>query len=201
MSVTLAPVPLSTLVTWLSTQHRSDFAQSLVRYYRRNGRLSERQEAAAQNMYAKAHPVQVDPEIVGEACANDCHDYCDHGNEDEGRMVAAEIAATEPMTPGFYMIETTVYKVKRSQAGNLYAVRRTETGWEYAPGAIRNLTVAHKITPEVAAEHGIATGICIFCNAELDDADGLGKRVGVGPVCCRKHLGMTQRQLAERLGV
>ena len=43
--------------------------------------------------------------------------------------------------------------------------------------------------------------MCIFCNAELDDKDGLGVRVGVGPVCAKKHLGMTQRQLVARLGI
>ena len=37
--------------------------------------------------------------------------------------------------------------------------------------------------------------------AELDDREGLGRVVGVGPVCSKKHLGLTQRQLAERLGI
>lgn len=101
---------------------------------------------------------------------------------------------------GFFMKDGTVYKVKRSQAGNLYVMKRLGDGsWEYVNGGMRILCEDDRITPEQAAQHGLAFGICIFCNAELDDQDGLGKAVGVGPVCCRKHLGMTQRQLAERL--
>ena len=50
-------------------------------------------------------------------------------------------------------------------------------------------------------EYGVRTGVCLFCSAELDDKDGYGHRVGVGPVCAKKHLGKTQKQLAEELGV
>lgn len=116
----------------------------------------------------------------------------------------ATATATQPRITdtGFFMKDGEVYKVKRSQAGNLYVMKRLGDGsWEYVNGGMRMLSEDDRISPEMAAQHGLAFGICIFCNAELDDADGLGKRVGVGPVCCRKHLGMTQRQMAERLGL
>lgn len=188
-------VALTDLINWLRTRTRSGFAQSLVRYYDRNGRLTDNQARAARGMYSEAHPVQAVPEVD-----------CDRDNEPEAYLAARDRAEAEavipaPVTPGFYLIDGEVWKAKYSATGNIYAMRRTAEGWEYVRGGVRRLTADHRITPEVAAEHGVRTGICIFCNAELDDADGLGKRVGVGPVCCRKHLGMTQRQLAERLGV
>lgn len=199
-----ATITTETLVAWLSTRTRSGFAQSLVTYYRRNGRLTPNQERVARGMYDDAHQVSEMPaEVVGEACGNGDHSHCDHGNEDEARAANMEMAATPaPLVPGFYLLDGVLYRARYSQAGRLYAMRRgSEGGWEYERGAIMRLTADHKVTPEIAAEHGLRTGICLFCNAELDDRDGLGKRVGVGPVCCRKHLNMTQRQLAERLGV
>lgn len=200
MEGTLTTLP--NLIDFLRTRTRSGFAQSLVRYYERNGRLTPAQEAAARGMYEQAMYGDAARTAVTTVLHDTCGDTCDHGNEDEARMVADEMAAADTVTePGFYLLGEQVYKVKRSQAGHLYAMLRVPGGWEYQRGAITRLTATHKVTPEVAAQYGAATGICIFCNAELDDADGLGKRVGVGPVCCRRHLGMTQRQLAARLGV
>lgn len=201
---TITQATITEVADWLATQHRSDFAQSVARYFRRNGRMSPAQEAAARRMYDRAHPAVVAPEIVGEACGNGVHDYCDHGNDDEARAVNAEIAADRAeVGVGFYCKGGIVYKAKRSQRGHIYMMQRTEAGeWVYVGSPQRaGIVATDKVTPEFAAAHGVATGICIFCNAELDDRDGLGARVGVGPVCCRNHLGMTQRQLAERLGV
>lgn len=171
---------LPELIDFLRTRTRSGFAQSLVRYYDRNGRLTENQERAARGMMAEANR--------------------DHGNDDEARMANEQAVAVEPVTPGFYLVNGELWKAKYSSTGNLYAVKRTETGWEYVRGGVRRLSADLRVTPEQAAEHGLRTGICLFCNAELDDRDGLGKIVGVGPVCARKHLGMTQRQLADRIG-
>ena len=113
----------------------------------------------------------------------------------------AEKPADSVTEAGFYLSGNLIYKVKVSEQGNLYAMRRDENGWVYERGAINALRATEKVTPEVAMEYGVRTGICLFCNAELDDKDGYGHRVGVGPVCAKKHLGMTQKQLAERLGV
>lgn len=169
-----AELTTADLATWLAEQTWSDFAQSLAAYYNRKGTLSDKQEASARSMYAKM------------------------------AAKAAKAITTEPVATeiGFYMMADTVYRVKQSKSGNLYAMRRTGGEWVYAgaPGRI-GLLAAHAITPEVAAQYGADTGVCIFCNAELDDREGLGRIVGVGPVCSKKHLGLTQRQLAERLGI
>lgn len=111
--------------------------------------------------------------------------------------------AADPVTePGMYLSDGRVWAVVRARAGHLYAkVRDADGGWTYASGGLRRLSAADRITAEQAHEHGARTGICIFCNAELDDADGLGVRVGVGPKCAPKHLGLTQRQLAKHLGI
>ena len=161
------------LVTWLGQQTWSDFAQSLATYAARKGGLTAAQEASARSMYAKM-----------------------------AAKVAAKVTAPAVTEVGFYLADDVVYKVVESKSGNLYAKRRVDGAWTYAgaPGRV-GLTPDHKVTPEVAAAYGAATGICMFCNAELDDREGLGRVVGVGPVCSRKHLGLTQRQLAERLGV
>lgn len=173
--MTTAELTTDALATWLSEQTWSDFAQSLANHYNRKGALSEKQEASARSMYAK---------------------------------MAAKAAATITTEPtasalGFYLMGQVVYRVKQSKTGNLYAMRRTSGGeWVYAGAPARiGLMATSVITPEVAAQYGADTGICIFCNAELDDREGLGRIVGVGPVCSKKHLGLTQRQLAERLGV
>jgi soluble lytic murein transglycosylase-like protein len=178
-TATLAPVAddVRDLADWLAEQSWSEFAQSLATYHRRHGRLSPAQIAAGERMRAK---------VLARAAAAPVAD-----------------APADPVTEvGFYLVAGRVWKVKRSQAGRLYAVVRTPEGdWDYEANAIRNIAAADKINPAQAAEFGLRTGICIFCNAELDDRDGLGQRVGVGPVCSRKHLGMTQRQLAAHLGV
>lgn len=169
--MTAATIDLTDLITWLRTQ-RGDFPASLVRYYDRHGTLTDRQAEAAQRM--------------------------------RDRAAAPAEAPANPITDtGFFMKDGIVYKVKRARAsGNLYVMKRLADGsWEYVRGGLRLISDDDRISPEVAAQHGLAFGICIFCNAELDDADGLGKRVGVGPVCARKHLGMTQRQMADRLGL
>ena len=188
MTTTTNAPTLAQVITWLATQTRSDFAVSLTNYYRRNGRLSPAQEAAAVNMYMRANPAdngQNDPEIR-------------QGNLEVAAMIAAEIAA---VTVGFYLQNGNVYKVRRSQAGYLYAMVRSVDGWDMARGMMRVLKATDKIDAQQAVKFGLTTGICIFCNAELDDNDGLGKRCGVGPVCSRKYLDMTQRQLIAALGL
>lgn len=161
------------LVAWLGQQNWSEFAQSLAAYAARKGSLTAAQEASARSMYAKM-----------------------------AAKAAATVTAPAVTDTGFYLAADVVYKVVRSKTGNLYAKRRVAGAWDYAgaPGRL-GITPDHKVTPEIAAAYGAATGICMFCNAELDDREGLGRVVGVGPVCSKKHLGLTQRQLADRLGI
>lgn len=165
-------IPLTTIVEWARDQRWSNFAMSVADYFTAKGTLTEKQENAIRAMFAK------------------------HTTKDDAVEVAN--GATEI---GFYLVGNLIYKVKMSQQGNLYAMRRDQDGWQYERGAVQVLRPTDKVTAEVAMEYGVRTGVCLFCNAELDDKDGYGHRVGVGPVCAKKHLGKTQKQLAEQLGV
>jgi hypothetical protein len=168
------------LANWLAEQTWSDFAQSLARYFRQHGRLSEAQEGSARRMYAKCAQRQA---------------------QRQAQPVARPAQPT--VTPGFYLVGDILYKVVKAKSHDgVYASRRGENGgWVYDRGAIRTITADQQVTPEQAVAHGLRTGICLFCNAELDDRDGLGRIVGVGPVCARRHLGLTQRQLANRMAI
>lgn len=151
----------------------NEFAASLIGQHQRGRRLTERQIEAAMRMMLRTT-----------------------------QRLAEKFAADTPVDDGFYLVEGALYKVKTSRGGNSYAQERVNGVWHYRGRPARfGITADHRVTPEIAAAHGAATGICIFCNAELDDAEGLGAVVGVGPVCARKHLGMTQRQLADHLGL
>lgn len=172
MTTTLAETPIITIVEWARNQRWSNFAMSVADYFSAKGTLTEKQENAIRAMYAKH---EVKPEVA----------------------VPVD-AVTEA---GFYLSGDLIYKVKVSQQGNLYAMRRQDDEWVYERGAVQALRGSEKVTPEVAVEYGVRTGICLFCNAELDDKDGYGHRVGVGPVCAKKHLKMTQKQLAEKMGL
>jgi hypothetical protein len=85
---------------------------------------------------------------------------------------------------GFYILDETVYRVVESKSsGNLYAkCLDTHSGrWEYAPGAIKNLVDAPKLTVEVAARMGARYGICMVCGRTLTAEDSV--EAGIGPVC------------------
>lgn len=86
--------------------------------------------------------------------------------------------------------ERVFYKVQiaKNGSGNLYAKRleRDESrvsgwGFNYAPGAIRNLTPADKLSLEEAQAFGQLYGVCCCCAADLTDEDSIAK--GIGPIC------------------
>lgn len=171
MNTTLTPI--TSVIEWAKAQEWSAFAISIAKTFENKGALSEAQEKAIRSMFAK---VMAKP----------------------AKEAKPAVKVTEV---GFYLVGHLIYKVKQSEGGNLYAMRRGESGWIYERGAISLLSPTEKVTALVAMEYGVRTGVCLFCNAELDDKDGYGHRVGVGPVCAKKHLGKTQKQLAEELGV
>lgn len=101
---------------------------------------------------------------------------------------------------GLYIREDTVWKVVRSARGNLYAKRLVPGGrrgrWEYAAGAVRDITPADVLTPEKAAEYGRRERIghdgefrvyCACCGAELDTQESRDR--GIGPVCYARQFG------------
>lgn len=92
--------------------------------------------------------------------------------------------------PGLYKLGETIYRVVESQQNRLYAkclnVRQNYLGvptgcWEYAPGMIRQLRAADKLSKEDAARFGQETGVCCRCGATLTNDES--KAAGIGPIC------------------
>lgn len=107
--------------------------------------------------------------------------------------------AGEPVTEGMYRKDGEIYKVQRAVhgSGNLYAKRlvervtpkvmKTKTvthDFEYAPGMVRRLTAADKMSLEEAKEWGVLYGSCCRCGATLTDEKSIAN--GIGPVCASK---------------
>lgn len=59
-----------------------------------------------------------------------------------------------------------------------------KAGYEYAPGAMRLLTGAARLTLEQAAEMGRATGTCVVCGRLLTAEESV--LAGIGPVCAAR---------------
>lgn len=89
-------------------------------------------------------------------------------------------AATGPVGPGTYLMDGEVYQVKE---GKRYANRlnRETMRFEYAKGAIHQLTPAHKLTLEQAKQFGDLTHHCACCGKRLTKKLSIER--GVGPVC------------------
>jgi hypothetical protein len=56
-----------------------------------------------------------------------------------------------------------------------------DSGYEYAPGAMRLLASASRLTLEQAAEMGVKTGRCVVCARLLTDPESVA--AGIGPIC------------------
>lgn len=159
MSVSTVSAPtLGELVAWAEKQSWSDFAQSLVAQYQRKGHLSDAQVASLTKMYLK---------------------------------VIAKVSApkpTNPVTePGMYAKNGKVYRVKRSESGNLYAMlydpfgATTAERFIYARGIISTLSADDRMTVDDVSAIGLQFGICCVCGAELTAKQSVER--GIGPVC------------------
>jgi hypothetical protein len=116
-------------------------------------------------------------------------------------VATASSSAAAPVTEvGMYRDPAgALFKVQASkESKNLYAKaltpitgkRLTEedeiVGWEftYAPGAVRSLTPAMRLTLEEAKAFGIRYGVCCVCGATLKDATSVAN--GIGPICATR---------------
>lgn len=127
-----------------------------------------------------------------------------HAEREAVRQALSPTPAAKPLTDGFYARPNadgvTIFKVVWNQAEtNLYAKQLfvetvpAEDGypeihrghWGYAPGAVRSLTLAMKLTEEQAAEFGKLYGICCICSARLTNEESIER--GIGPVCADKQ--------------
>ena len=165
MSATLTPsLSVSDLAVWLADQRWSQFAQSLAGAYQRYGRLTERQEASARSMYAKAQERQAQRQAQ---------------------------APANPVTEvGMYRLGESIYRVKLSQAGRLYAMRFVPEAVErasrfvYEGGAIHRLSADNRMTLADAQAVGAQVGICCVCGRDLIVVENIER--GIGPVCARR---------------
>ena len=161
-NTTLTPsLSVSDLAAWLSDQRWSQFAQSLASAFQRYGRLTERQEASARSMYAKSQKRQA--ARVAQAPAN-------------------------PVTEvGMYRLGESVYRVKMSRAGRLYAMEFTPNGatrFQYANGVIYRLSADNRMTLEDAKSIGAQVGMCCVCGRDLIVEANI--EAGIGPVCAQR---------------
>lgn len=86
-----------------------------------------------------------------------------------------------------------IYKVQKAVhgSGHLYAKALVlgrhgeKASFVYAPGAIKTLTTADKMTLEQAKEFGAIYGVCVRCGATLTDEHSI--ELGIGPVCAKKE--------------
>lgn len=92
---------------------------------------------------------------------------------------------------GMHRVNGTIFKVQRAihGSGNLYAKALLEDGnggwaFEYAPGAIRNLSEDTKMTLDEAKEWGALYGTCCVCGRTLTDEASI--EAGIGPVCAKR---------------
>jgi hypothetical protein len=57
--------------------------------------------------------------------------------------------------------------------------------FEYASGAIYQLTAEMRLSDADAARYGVMYGICVACGADLTDETSI--KIGIGPVCRGKY--------------
>lgn len=69
-------------------------------------------------------------------------------------------------------------------SGNPYAKELINGSFEYAPGAIKLLSEATKMTLEQAKEYGALYGVCCVCARTLTDEGSI--EAGIGPVCAKR---------------
>ncbi len=104
-------------------------------------------------------------------------------------QVVADNVDGAPISEGFFLVADDVYRVVASKSGNLYAKRFVCDGgrasYDYAPGALRLLANAVRLTLEDAAAIGAKFGTCVFCARTLTDEVSIAQ--GYGPICASKY--------------
>lgn len=154
---TIAPCP--DLIRWAETQKQNSFCQSLVSYWNRYGRLTEKQEAALQSTFNKAQSLGTSaPATIGEGMYK----------------LGEDIIKVQRAVHG---------------SGRLYAKVLTEDTFgewhfEYSPGIMRQLAPSMKLSFEDAQTFGQLYGVCCVCGRTLTDETSI--ELGIGPVCREK---------------
>lgn len=113
---------------------------------------------------------------------------------------AAPAAPAADLTPGMYKAGDEIFKVQKTRDGErIYAKRLVQISgrrlvdateevvdfeFEYAPGAVRTLTLENRLPVEDAKALGLRFGRCIVCGRHLKDAFSVQN--GIGPVCIKR---------------
>lgn len=110
-------------------------------------------------------------------------------------VTTTQVASRPPVTEaGIYTRDSQVYKVVAALhgSGRLYAkvlvLPETEgdrAKWDYAKGAIYQLSAVDMMTPEQAAEFGKLYGVCCSCGLPLTREESIAH--GYGPTCAENH--------------
>ena len=97
----------------------------------------------------------------------------------------------EPTPEGVHKFGGVIFKVQKAVhgSGRLYAKALVEDGnggwtFEYAPGAIKNLSAATRLTLEEAKRFGVLYGTCCVCGRTLTNEESIA--AGIGPICAGK---------------
>lgn len=193
------------LGTWTPDQEADGAAAAEMAYERH---LEDRgaNEARAQDDHEARNGVISFQDAWDMACPERVQE-----REEERRQVEAEAlrrvlqhrehVRTAVTEDGMYKIaDGTIFKVQRAVhgSGHLYAKRLVvdseavrdavgnvvtpaEVHFEYAPGAIRNLTAQDRLTLEEAKKFGALYGTCCVCGRTLTRESSIA--AGIGPVC------------------
>lgn len=97
---------------------------------------------------------------------------------------APKVRAAAPrveLSEGMYMHDGKVYRVKRSEAGHLYASELVGRKFQFARGMMRVIQPEDRMTLEQAKAYGVEYGICCVCGRLLTNEVSVAE--GIGPIC------------------
>lgn len=165
-------------MSWMADQTWSSFAQSVAAQYDERGRVSDKQEAAARSMYAKAQQ---------RAAARTSTAPAPAANLDIGLHVNAEGQVIRVMST-----RTSGQLVAKLLVRDSY---HGDWQWEYlGKRGLRGLSADTAMTAAQATAWGQQYQQCVNCFAELEDKRSMA--AGYGPTCAKNH-GWVYPSMAE----
>lgn len=104
--------------------------------------------------------------------------------EERAAASTSRAAQSAEVPVGMHKHDDRIYRVVVSrESGRRYAKQLSEDGthFDYAQGAIRNLSADTLLSLEEAMEFGKATGQCCVCARTLTNPESI--ELGIGPIC------------------
>ena len=166
---------LATVMAWISDQKWSDFAQSLAEQFARKGTLSEKQEAAARKMFAKAAARPAKAPVAD----------APHGLHVRENGEIVRVLNTR----------NSGQKVAKRLVHDSYG----DWSWEYlGKRGLAGLSTETLMSAEQAMAWGQKYLRCVACFAELTDKRSMA--AGYGETCSRNH-GWSYPTTAEAIDI